>query len=125
MRRYGSRITQGTARLSWPVWLVAAGLGAMSVGPAWAGECYDVFGCTDTDVFKLNDLLDGPNCDFLWTMRNQIFKDHGYCFKTERGIATFGNDGCTANTMTEAGLSPIESANVTTIQKAEKAMSCP
>ena len=113
-----------TGRLSLPVWLLAAGLGVASSAPAWAGECYDVFGCTDSDTFQYGDLISGPDCEFLWTMRNQIFKDHGYCFKTEDAISAFGNEGCYAHTMSAAGLSPIESKNVATILKAEKALGC-
>jgi hypothetical protein len=27
-------------------------------------------------------------------MRNQIYKDNGYCFKTKRARSYFGNGGC-------------------------------
>jgi len=27
-------------------------------------------------------------------MRNQVYKDHGYCFKTEKARTYFGNGGC-------------------------------
>jgi hypothetical protein len=33
-------------------------------------------------------------CDQLWVERNDIYKAYGYCFKTARAIAYFGNDGC-------------------------------
>jgi len=33
-------------------------------------------------------------CDQLWFGRNSIFKVAGYCFKTPRAIAAFGNAGC-------------------------------
>jgi hypothetical protein len=37
---------------------------------------------------------DAYDCHELWVMRNQIYKDNGYCFKTARAISYFGNGGC-------------------------------
>lgn len=34
------------------------------------------------------------SCEQLWYERNSIYKGFGYCFKTDRAISTFGNDGC-------------------------------
>ncbi|MBO9397164.1 YARHG domain-containing protein [Shimia sp. R9_2] len=34
------------------------------------------------------------SCDDLWFHRNRIFHENGYCFASERGIDTFGNEGC-------------------------------
>lgn len=33
-------------------------------------------------------------CHQIWVIRNQIFKDAGYCFKTTTAINYFGNAGC-------------------------------
>ncbi len=35
-----------------------------------------------------------PECDHLWERRNSIYAAAGYCFKTDRAIAHFGNIGC-------------------------------
>jgi hypothetical protein len=86
--------------------------------------CYDVFGCTERDRFRMSDLMSGPNCEFLYTMRNQIYADHGYCFKTARARATFGNAGCVTGDANALGLSGIERANAATILQAEKAKGC-
>ena len=88
-------------------------------------ECYDVFGCSDRNYFRANDLMDGPNCDFLYTMRNSIYKERGYCFATPRAIQTFGNAGCRFDNVNEVPLNRFERANVATIQSAEQAMRCP
>jgi hypothetical protein len=37
------------------------------------------------------------SCQQLWVERNQYFKNHGYCFKTQRAIKFFGNAGCRIN----------------------------
>jgi hypothetical protein len=88
-------------------------------------ECYDVFGCSDRNYFRVNDLMDGPNCDFLYTMRNSIYKERGYCFTTARAIQTFGNAGCRFDNVNEVPLNRFERANVAAIKSAEQAMNCP
>ncbi len=103
---------------------LAAVVGCLSSAPAFA-ECYDVFGCSDRAAFRLDDLLNGPNCDFLYTMRNEIYRAHGYCFKTEKAITTFGNDGCTIENADNLHLNPIERRNAAVIGKAETIKGCP
>ena len=95
------------------------------LGGSAAAGCYDVFGCSDHDLFRLRDLEGGPNCEFLYTMRNQIYADHGYCFKTARAISVFGNQGCTSGNPEALGLNAVERANAVTILKAERALGCP
>lgn len=104
--------------------LAAACVAALAPLPALA-DCYDVFGCSDKDSFRLNDLLDGPNCDFLYTMRNAIYRQHGYCFKTPKAIATFGNDGCSVDNANNLGLNAFERDNAALIARAESIKGCP
>jgi hypothetical protein len=94
-------------------------------GGAAAADCYDVFGCTDRNQFRLSDLMSGPNCEFLYVMRNRIYAQHGYCFQTPRAIATFGDAGCVSGDANALGLSAIELGNATTILQAEQAKGCP
>ncbi len=105
-----------------------AGVGAIVLAAMCGGavaECYDVFGCTNRDRFRLGDLTSGPNCEFLYTMRNQIYAEHHYCFQTARAIATFGNQGCVSGNANALGLNAIELGNAATILQAERAMGCP
>ncbi len=88
-------------------------------------DCYDVFGCSDRNFFRASDLMDGPNCDFLYMMRGAIFKQRGYCFATPRAIQTFGNADCRFENVNEVRLNKFERANVATIQSVEKARHCP
>ena len=104
--------------------LVVVGM-LLAVGGPAAAECYDVFGCTDRNLFKMGDLTSGPNCDFLYTMRNQIYAEHHYCFKTARAIATFGNQDCVSGNPNALSLNSAERANAATILKAERALGCP
>jgi YARHG domain len=94
-------------------------------GSAANAECYDVFGCSDRNAFRLHDLVSGPNCEFFCTMRNAIFAVHHFCFKSPRAIAPFDNQGCVAGDPNALGLDRIERANAATILKAEQTLSCP
>jgi hypothetical protein len=99
-------------------------------GPAFAG-CYDILGCTDRDLFSRHfDYLSaphptGPNCEFLWHIRNGILAQHGYCFRTVRGKSAFGNEGCRYNDVESVPLNSIELANIVTIARAERLKLCP
>jgi hypothetical protein len=100
------------------------------VTPALA-DCYDLVGCDNKDLFSkhygdyLGSIADGPNCDFLYMMRNRIYQQHGYCFSTERAISTLGNAGCSIRNQAAVPLSDIERANIATIQRAESIRRCP
>ncbi|MCI4677407.1 YARHG domain-containing protein [Rhodoblastus acidophilus] len=83
-----------------------------------------MFGCTDRNFFRAQDLYDGPNCEFLYVMRNSIYKEHGYCFTTPRAIRTFGNAGCRYDDVRDVPLNRFERANVPTIQAVERGKGC-
>jgi len=110
--------------------LMAVGAAAISLAGPVLADCYDVVGCSNHNLFSrhYSDYLaadDGPTCDFLYQMRNRIYAEHGYCFKTARGIDEIGNDGCHINNQAAVPLSNIERSNIATIQRAERAKSCP
>jgi hypothetical protein len=103
---------------------------ATSLASPVLADCYDILGCTDRNAFSAHysDYLvahDGPTCDFLYTMRNLIYAQHGYCFKTARGVSEIGNNGCHISDMAAVPLSQIERNNVATIKRAEQAKNCP
>jgi hypothetical protein len=102
----------------------AVGLTLLLAGSAYAG-CYEGLGCSDRDRFSFEDLADGPTCDLLWRMRNEIYKERGYCFRTQRGIAVFGNAGCQYDDVALVPLNAIERDNVATIGNVEHARRCP
>jgi hypothetical protein len=97
----------------------------LSFSSAAHADCYDVFGCTDHDRFRFEDIANGPNCDFLYVMRNRIYAQHQYCFHTARAIATLGNQGCRYTDVNEVPLSAIERGNAATILSVEQAKGCP
>jgi hypothetical protein len=105
-----------------------AALAASLASPVLA-DCYDLLGCTNKNAFSAHYSYlagaDGPTCDFLYVMRNQIYAEHGYCFKTARGIQEIGNANCHIDDMAAVPLSQIERYNVATIRRAETAKRCP
>lgn len=103
--------------------VVAALLLGASAGSA-AAECYEGFGCSNRDTFAYRDLTSGLGCEYLYQMRNRIFAENGYCFATQRGISTFGNDGCRWRSQDAVPMNRIERANVATIARAESALGC-
>jgi hypothetical protein len=121
----GSSDTRGARRFGLAA--IAALAGALS-SPVFA-DCYDLLGCTDKNAFSAHYsylvAADGPTCDFLYVMRNQIYAQHGYCFKTARAIQEMGNANCHITNMAAVPLSQIERNNVATIQRAETAKRCP
>jgi len=63
-------------------------------------------------------------CQQLWVERNQYYKDHGYCFKTQRAIEYFGNGGCYINDENAVTLIAAERARIAQIVRQERAMGC-
>lgn len=63
-------------------------------------------------------------CERLWVARNQIYKDAGYCFKTRRAIAYFGNAGCQYDDQSSVPLSRGEHARVARLQAEERELGC-
>jgi hypothetical protein len=112
-----------------PIGVSAIATLAVSFASPVLADCYDLLGCTDHDAFSAHYSYlvarDGPTCDFLYVMRNTIYSQHGYCFKTARGIQEIGNQDCHIRDMAAVPLSQIERNNVATIQRAERARNCP
>ena len=64
------------------------------------------------------------SCQQLWVERNQYYKNHGYCFKTQQAIAYFGNGGCFINDQNAVPLTPAERGRINQIVQQERAMGC-
>ena len=64
------------------------------------------------------------SCQSLWIERNQIYKDGGYCFKTERAIDYFGNNGCYVGNENALRLSRSDRQRIDEIVRLERAKGC-
>ena len=67
---------------------------------------------------------DAYGCDELWTLRNQIFKANGYCFKSPRAIKQFGNAGCQFDAEADVPLSTQDRLTLRDIKRSAKRQSC-
>lgn len=67
----------------------------------------------------------GMSCNELWHERNSIYKEAGYCFRTQRGIRAFGNAGCQYDDVNEVPLSSNARRDVADIQAWERRRGCP
>lgn len=67
---------------------------------------------------------DAYGCNELWSLRNQIFKANGYCFKSPKAIKLFGNAGCKFDAETAVPLSDQDRQTLIAIKKSERRQSC-
>jgi hypothetical protein len=95
------------------------GLGA---APTHA-DCYEGIGCTDGDEYDVDDLTE-LSCENLWFVRNRIYDENGYCFKTARAREAFDNSDCWVSDQAKVKLSAIERHNVSAIVEAEELNDC-
>jgi hypothetical protein len=94
------------------------------VAQAATAACYEDVGCTDKSRFDEAKLSQLASCDILFEMRNTVFKERGYCFKTPRAIEMFGNAGCQHDQITSVPLNDVERVNVATITRLEASKQC-
>jgi len=66
----------------------------------------------------------GTECQQLWVQRNQIFKVHGYCFKTQAAVDYFGNAGCLYNNQDSVPVTSAERSFIFRIVARERALGC-
>lgn len=64
------------------------------------------------------------SCDQLWYQRNSIYKEHGYCFKTDRAINAFGNRGCYVDNERNLQLSRSVRSEIDLIVSIERQKGC-
>jgi YARHG domain len=67
---------------------------------------------------------DAYSCQELWGMRNDIYKEGGYCFKTSKAISQFGNAGCQYDDLGDVRLSANQRTMIRDIKKSEARLGC-
>lgn len=100
------------------VWLVAA-----SAAQAACYENLGKTGCTDAEVFPRSDLRQ-LSCENLWWVRNSIYHEHGYCFRTAKARAQFDISSCSVTDATKLKFNGFERGNVLRIREIEIAKGC-
>jgi len=103
---------------------VATGLLAMIAGPALADSCFEDVGCAGSHYIPKSQLRQ-LSCDALWTVRNTIYHNNGYCFRTQRALSLYSNDGCQYQNSGDVPLNQYERKNVANIRSVEQSKGCP
>jgi len=102
--------------------LMAFAILALSASSA-ASNCYEIIGCTNSDHFDTSDLKN-LSCQTLWEVRNQIYHENGYCFRSERATATFPSTSCSVSRAADVVLNAHELSNIERIKTVEKSLGC-
>lgn len=80
-------------------------------------------GCTDREAFPISQLR-RLSCQNLWYVRNSIYDDHGYCFRTAAGKAAFDNSDCYERDAAKLRFNRSEQTNINRIVQVEKEKGC-
>jgi YARHG domain len=92
-------------------YVLTAGLGVATLAATCPASAGDVQG-------------DAYACSELWVLRNQVYKDNGYCFATARAITYFGNGGCNSYSQSALLLSGSERGLLRDIKASERRQDC-
>ena len=104
--------------------LAAAILGVSLAAPAAHAACFESgIGCTD-DHYISKSQLGALSCDALWTVRNTIYDERGYCFRTARAQEVFSNDGCHVSNAASLNFNRFERANIDRVAAVERSKGC-
>ena len=91
--------------------------------PEAAAGCYETVGCTDKDYFS-GGSLSRFSCQSLAFLRNSIYAENGYCFKSPQYSAIFLRETCRFNNDSDVPLNDYERANIFAIVETEHEMGC-
>lgn len=90
-----------------------------------AGATFAVVVATVAGAAQAGDLQgDAYDCNEMWVLRNQIYKDRGYCFKTAKAIAHFGNAGCRYDDVADVPLSGSDRVVIRDVKASMKRQRC-
>ena len=67
---------------------------------------------------------DAYDCQELWVMRNQVYKDNGYCFTSARATTYFGEGACDYHSEADLPLSKPERRLIKDVRASERRQGC-
>ena len=106
-------------------YLAAAAMAlAMLIGVSGVSHAQGTDGF-QTDATSADQDIADFSCEQLWFARNSLFKEAGYCFKTPRAIAAFGNAGCLYDDASAVHLPAEKRSFSEAIQRIERLKACP
>ena len=105
--------------------LGAAAILALAVrGEPARAACFESgVGCPN-DHYIPRSVLSTLSCDALWMVRNSIYDERGFCFKTARALETFSNDDCYVTNASRLKFNTFERTNIDRIVAVERKKGC-
>jgi len=103
--------------------VIAVACTAMAAPGAKAACFEDGIGCTNDHYIPKNQ-LSSLSCDALWTVRNTIYDERGYCFRTARARDVFSNEDCHVRNAANLSFNKYERANIDRIVAVERVKGC-
>lgn len=106
--------------------LTIAAVTGLAVPPSNAANaaCFESgVGCPN-DHYIPQSILKTLSCDALWIVRNSIYDEKGFCFKTAKALETFSNEGCYVTNVTRLKLNDFERTNIDRIVAVERKKGC-
>ncbi|HEY7763916.1 MAG TPA: YARHG domain-containing protein [Aestuariivirgaceae bacterium] len=105
------------------VTLALAVAAAIQPAPAQAVCLQQDLFCTDQYVIS-RPLLHDMDCKALWTLRNTVLDERGYCFPRREEAEAFDNSNCTNDTYGTLDLNAFERDNIALILSVERSKFC-
>lgn len=96
---------------------------ALPLDSARAACFEDGIGCTN-DHYIPKSQLKALSCDALWTVRNTIYDERGYCFRTARAKDVFSNEDCHVSNADDLNFNQYERGNIDRIVAVERVKGC-
>lgn len=106
--------------------LAAAAFLVMALPATASAACFENLGqtgCTDMEAFRVGELRQ-LSCQNLWYVRNSIYNDRGYCFRTAAAIAQFDNSDCFERDAARLRFNRNEQTNINRIVQVEREKGC-
>ena len=103
--------------------LAAAALLPVTPVQAVSKNCYEDIGCPwqqEAKVAALRKL----SCENLAHVRNRLYHENGYCFRTKATRDMYGNAGCKFPIQAMVPLSRTERASIANVRKVEREKGC-
>lgn len=91
--------------------------------PATASAGCHLIDCVE-NVYVQPQEIATRSCEDLWVLRNSIWNDAGYCFKSSRAVKFFGTHSCRHADQSAVPLNDYQRANVKTIRAVETTNGC-
>lgn len=93
-------------------------------GQAAKAACFESgVGCP-SDHYIPRNVLSTLSCDALWMVRNSIYDERGFCFKTARALETFSNEDCYVTNASRLKFNTFERTNIDRIVAVERKKGC-